>query len=191
MRYILMVSVFLFWLLPFLPSCHQQQSGWNGTVSEVDGVTVIDNPVEPMYGNQIVFGYQKDYELYIHDAKGQRQKIIRKKYTPVKVTWDWVEELFEGEEPPPQIKKMPLPDHHFPFQRIISDDEGRIFVMTFERRPHSNGYYYDVFSREGKFIVKILLKTRPLLIKNHKLFTVEEDEDGFPLVERYGVTWNL
>ena len=35
-------------------SCHQKKSKWQGTIEEVDGVTVIKNPVEPMYGAEII-----------------------------------------------------------------------------------------------------------------------------------------
>ena len=62
--------------------------------------------------------------------------------------------------------------------------------MTFERVEDGEGYYYDVFDDEGKFIVKVPLKTRPLLLKNGKLFTVEEDEEGYQFVKRYKVSWN-
>jgi len=75
-------------------------------------------------------------------------------------------------------------------QWIVADDEGRIFVMTYERVEDGEGYYYDVFDGEGKFIVKVPLKTRPYLIENRKLYTVEEDEEGYESVMRYKVYWN-
>ena len=31
-------------------SCQKQKAEWKGTIEEVDGVTIIKNPKEPMYG---------------------------------------------------------------------------------------------------------------------------------------------
>ena len=155
------------------------------------------NPLFPVFrwaltdGNQIVFGYMKDYELKIFNADGSLARKILKDYEPVKVTQRDIDERLEGEELPPQLKaSMTIPEYHCPFRWIIADDEGRIFVMTFERVEDGEGYYYDVFDDEGKFIVKVPLKTRPLLLKNGKLFTVEEDEEGYQFVKRYKVSWN-
>jgi hypothetical protein len=46
-----------------------------------------------------------------------------------------------------------------------------------------------VFDSEGKYIARISLKSRPIVWKNNKLFTIEEDGDGFQFVKRYKVTW--
>lgn len=140
--------------------------------------------------NQIVCGYMKEYELKIFDAKGNLIRKILKEYTPLKVTQEDVDERLQGEELPPQLKeKMVIPKYHCPFRWMIADDEGRIFVWTYERVDDGEGYYYDVFDAEGKYIVKVPLKSRPFLFKNSKLYTVEEDEDGFQYVKRYKVTW--
>lgn len=69
------------------------------------------------------------------------------------------------------------------------DDEGRIFVQTYEKTSNENGYFYDVFDSESKYIAKIPLKVRPRVWKKNKLYTVEEDEVGYQYVKRYKVTW--
>jgi hypothetical protein len=53
-----------------------------------------------------------------------------------------------------------------------------------------DGVYYDVFDPEGKFMVKIPLKTRPYLMRNEKLYTLEQDEQGFISINRYHMTLN-
>jgi hypothetical protein len=141
-------------------------------------------------GNQVVCGYMKEYELKMFDAKGNLVRKILKDYVPIKVTQEDVEESLEGEELPPQLKeRMAVPEYHCPFRWLISDEEGRIFVLTYERVSEGEGYYYDVFDAEGKYIAKVALKTRPLLFKNNKLYTVEEDEEGYQYVKRYKVIW--
>ena len=48
------ISIFIIVLSILVLSCHQKKSKWQGTIEEVDGVTVIKNPVEPMYGAEII-----------------------------------------------------------------------------------------------------------------------------------------
>ena len=85
---------------------------------------------------------------------------------------------------------MAVPKYHSPFNWIITDDNGRIFIKTYERTASRAGYYYDVFDAEGKCIAHIPLKSRPFLLKEGKLYTVEEDEAGYQYIKRYKVTWN-
>ncbi|TET74860.1 MAG: hypothetical protein E3J43_09190 [Candidatus Heimdallarchaeota archaeon] len=63
-----------------------------------------------------------------------------------------------------------------------------MFVQTF-RRTEEGSYYYDVFDSEGKYIAKVPLKVRPRDWKNNKLYTIEEDEEGYQYVKRYKVIW--
>jgi hypothetical protein len=142
--------------------------------------------------NQIVCGYMKEYELKVFDAKGNLIRKILKEYTPLEVTQEDVDERLQGEKLPPQMKEnMVIPKYHCPFRWMIADEKGRIFVWTYERVIDGEGYYYDVFDADGKYIVKVPLKSRPFLYKNSKLYTVEEDEEGYQYVKRYKVTWKI
>jgi hypothetical protein len=40
------------------------------------------------------------------------------------------------------------------------------------------------------YTAKIPLKTDPHVWKNHKLYTIEKDEEGYQYVKRYKATWN-
>ena len=51
-----------------------------------------------------------------------------------------------------------------------------------------NIYVFD--SKQGKYIAKIPLKFKPQTWKKNKLYSIEEDEEGFQVVKRYKVTWN-
>ena len=138
------------------------------------------------HNDQIVFGYPEKYEIKIFDKKGSVTRKIIKKYDPVEIT---EEEIKEETEDIPQNWKVSIPKYHSAYSRFITDDESRIFVQTWERVAGGEGYYYDIFDSEGKYILKIPLKTRPQLIKKNKLYTIEEDEEGFPMVKRYRITW--
>ena len=120
-----------------------------------------------------------------------------KEYKRIKITKEDVEEEVGGEGLSPGalelqkklLETLKIPEYHLPFRWLIADDEARIFVLTYERVEDGKGYYWDVFDAEGKYIVKVPLKTRPFKIKNSKLYTVEEDEEGYQYVKRYKVTW--
>jgi len=44
----LFLSIFI-----ILVSCGKQKAEWKGTIEEVDGVTVVKNPKEPIYGEEV------------------------------------------------------------------------------------------------------------------------------------------
>jgi len=136
--------------------------------------------------DQVVCGYPEDYEIEIFDKEGKLRKKIIKEYDPIEITKEEIEEVTEGM--PPDIK-LSIPKYHSAYRWISIDDEDRIYVMTWERASEGEGYYYDVFDPEGKYIAKVPLKTRPFVLKNKKLYTVEEDEEGFLFIKRYKFTW--
>lgn len=87
--------------------------------------------------------------------------------------------------------KLAIPRYHGAFQWIMTDDEGKIFVMTEERSPDGRGYFHDVFDSQGRYLAKILLAYHPALIKKNKFYAVAEDEQGFHIVKRYRALWKI
>ena len=77
------------------------------------------------------------------------------------------------------------------FQRLTVDDLGQIFVMTWEKATDTHGFFYDIFDSEGKYIVKVPIKTISIILKQNKLYTIEEDEERYQYVKRYKVTWEI
>jgi len=61
----LFLSVFI-----LLVSCGQQKTEWKGTIEEVDGVTLVKNPKEPIYDNDI---FHMEEELNIGEAEGKEE----------------------------------------------------------------------------------------------------------------------
>ena len=56
--------------LIMLVCCSQQKTEWKGTIEEVDGVTVVKNPKEPMYGEDAI---SLEEELSIGEAEGREE----------------------------------------------------------------------------------------------------------------------
>ena len=143
--------------------------------------------------DNIIWGFPDKYELYVLNPEGKLLKKILKDHTPVKITQkekdDIINERWGGYENMPPETKLVWNKHHNAFRYLSLDEEGRIFVRTYEKAADGKTYYYDVFDPEGKYIAKIPLKARPIVWKMNKLYTVEEDEEGFQMVKRYQVSW--
>ena len=84
-----------------------------------------------------------------------------------------------------------MPRHHPAFRFFTADDEGRLYVGTREKPENAEGYVYDIFDVEGKYLAKVAFPFRPQVWKKGKVYTIEEDEEGFQMVRRYKVTWNI
>ncbi|MFO7979812.1 MAG: 6-bladed beta-propeller [Candidatus Aminicenantes bacterium] len=139
--------------------------------------------------DHVICGSPEKYEFNVYDLDANLEMKIIKDYDPVEITKQEIDEVMEEI---PQGMEVSIPKYHNPFQWFGTDDEGRIFVRTHEqvKEGEEEGYHYDVFDVEGKFIAKVPLKTRPFLIKDNKFYTVEEGEQGFLSIKRYKVTWD-
>ena len=70
-RKIKVVPIVLFLsVLIILVSCGKQKTEWKGTIEEENGVTVIKNPKEPMYGEDV---FSLEEELSIGEAEGREE----------------------------------------------------------------------------------------------------------------------
>ena len=138
--------------------------------------------------DHVVWGVPDHYEIRICDTTGRLAQIITREYDPVEITEEEKKEAAEGI---PQGIKLLIPKYHDAFQWFTTDDEGRILVMTWERIQGNDGYFYDVFDAQGRYLAKIPLKFRPFLIKSKKFYTVREDEEGFHVIKRYNVNWSI
>ena len=63
-------AVLLLTIFAVLISCKQQKTEWQGTIEEVDGITVVKNPKEPMYGEEV---FSLEEELSIGEVAGTEE----------------------------------------------------------------------------------------------------------------------
>lgn len=140
-------------------------------------------------GDNLAFSYpEKDYELLIYNSQGELFKKIRRDYDPVAVT---EEEKEEASEDLSDRFRLECPQHHPPFYRFLFDEKGFIFIQTLEKGDGENVYIHDIFSPEGRFLARMPIKRVPVIFKSGKMYSLEEDEDGYTVVKRYAVTWNI
>jgi len=133
----------------------------------------------------IIVSYKEEYELQIFNFKGELVKKIIKVYEPIKITEEDVKlsvgRVSEG-------RKLVVPKYFPAIYSLTTDDEGRIFVHTYEKAGNGK-YFNDVFDQEGRYTAKIPLKDHLKIWKKGKLYAIEEDEEGFQVIKRYRVTW--
>ena len=85
------------------------------------------------------------------------------------------------------------------FDQFFTDDEGHLFVKTYVKLKGTDKYITDVFDPEGRYLCQTALKVGDeisldqdkFVIKDNMLYSGETDEDGFPVLKRYRITWNF
>lgn len=140
--------------------------------------------------DSILWGFNNQYQLMIVDKDGKLNRKIVKDYDAIKITEDDKKKFFEERKALSieEKERYEFPENYPAFYYISTDEEGRIFVWTYER-DRDNNRYYDVFDSEGRYIAKINLKNNPTFWKKKKLYCVKEDMEGFHQVKRYKVSW--
>ena len=176
--------------LELLTTVAQEERGTRGIIDI--GKSSLYCAVSP--SDNIVWGDSKEYVLQILNQEGNLIKRIIKEYNPVEITAE-DKEKYEKQYEAPVKRGMKLNFRaHFPaFSEISVDDEERVFVKTYERvEGKEELFYFDVFEHGGKYIAKVPIQAnlnRYSIWKKNKLYTIEEDEEGYQVVKRYKVTW--
>lgn len=145
----------------------------------------------------LIWGRTYEYEFNILDKKSKLVRRIIKDYDPIRITKDNLIEEFKrrypGKKLPPKVPR--IPDHfpnHFPiFEDFLCDDEGRIYVRTYERDEEDN-VYYDVFDSEGRYFTRFTLpfEEKVSIVKKNKMYCmIHGDKEGIPMIKRYEMKW--
>jgi len=141
---------------------------------------------------------ERGYEILVFDLDGKLVRKIRKEYVPVPVTDDYKKKYLKDylEFMPDYAKKIYFPASWHPFHAFFPDEEGRLYVMTYEPGDRPGKYIYDIFDKDGVFMARTSLAAVHgvggyLLarFRGDRLYTVEEAESGFKRLNVYHVTW--
>lgn len=141
----------------------------------------------------IFYGRNQEYEIKVFAKEGNHILSIRKDYKPVIITQEDIDEMLDripNVTPGVNIKEMfEFPKYYPPYQSFTLDEEGRIFVRTWEKGGIKEEYVYDIFNPEGIFIAQYITKADITVWKSSKMYAIEENEDGFRIIKRFGVYW--
>ena len=144
--------------------------------------------------DRLIWASTGAYELNVVDADGKAVRKIERahdKKSYSRADKDrLIKEYFDGKTPPPGL------DPYFPPTKpvlfyFLFDDEGRIYVRTYETDDQGQ-FFYDILDGEGRFFARFSLPESELLagVKNGKAYTyISENEAGIPQVKRYALVW--
>ncbi len=140
--------------------------------------------------DRVVCGYAEKYEFRIYDAAGRIVRKIQIDPDPVPISKEDIDE--RTRTLPPSFKQnMNIPEHYPPFHDLVTDDEDKIFVLSWERPPGRKGFYFDVFDLDGRYIVRAVLPVIMPLIRKGRLYAAEKTAEGYPVIKRYKVVWKF
>jgi len=131
-------------------------------------------------GNEI-----RDYEIWVFDLEGALVRKIRKKHQPLPVTDEIREKALAiyNENVKPMVF---FPETLPPFRTMTADQEGTLYVVTFEEGDSPGENLIDVFNPEGAFICRLSAAVfvnpgTPIDVVAHKgrFYYIRETESGF------------
>ncbi len=116
----------------------------------------IEGRIDAFYwtvdGDRIFVGTDmQGYEILVFDLAGTLLRRIRKDYLPVPYPDPYKRSFREAWKKFPQVG-IRFPQHLPPFHSHFTDEEGRLFVQTFEPGPEPGSWMHDIFDAEGILI---------------------------------------
>jgi hypothetical protein len=147
----------------------------------------------------IYLGHEnRGYEVLIYDMDGKLLRKIRKEYRPADAPDEFKKILIANFE---LVKdKLIIPDIMPPFHYFFLDDEGRLYVKTYEKGDNKNECIHDVFNSDGIFITRVSLPgygswmypgrdLNRAKAKNKRLYCIREKESGYKELAVYRMIW--
>ena len=149
-------------------------------------------------GKIYVGNEQRGYELWVYDFDGNLLRKIRKEYKPAPYPEDFRKqtELLAARQP--DLNLTVLQDMP-PFNSFFPDDEGRLYVMTYEQAQSQGEIIHDVFNKDGVLIARAPLGKYGILgralnplratAKNGRFYRIAFKENGYPELIVYRMLW--
>jgi len=150
-------------------------------------------------GNLYIGDTDKGYEIRVYDLEGNLLRKIRKEYEAVPVS-----EAFKQDFLARFPKEYPVRDRFefaaaWPaFMSFVEDEEGQLFVRTFERGSNPGESTFDIFNPEGLFIGRVSIANRnaqqeqyalPCKFKGGRLYALHDKESGYRELTVYRMRW--
>jgi len=136
----------------------------------------------------------RGYEILKYNLEGKILQKIQKEYKPVEVSDKLIQERKRQYEK--WGAKVWFPKFWLPMRDFFVDDEGRIFVMTFERGENPDEYIFDIFNPEGVFVGRKAMNILTLgdaivcaKSRRERLYCFHEKPDGFHEFNVFRMNW--
>lgn len=142
-------------------------------------------------GNGLVwYGYPNPtYEIRVYNNEGSLVMRVLRENVSSKIPKEEVKAATQGI---PQGLKVYIPEYYAPYYDIEDNGNGRIIVLT-RYLLRENAYLFDIYDDSGRYIET--KEFRPnhrascFRWKNDKLYVVEENDSGLPVIKKYSVKW--
>jgi hypothetical protein len=139
----------------------------------------------PLSAETFAYGFSDDYMITVADHEANSRLLIRKEEKPEPITAKEKDATAEegvfaqmGASGKPQLRDIRFPDHRPYFNRFLSDDAGRIYVVRFKSiLDKTAGATIDVFSKDGIYLYRMAWPRIPALIKGGAVYEVRQDEE--------------
>lgn len=148
---------------------------------------------------KVYVGHEKrGYEILVYDQDGNLVKKIRKDYKPADVPEaykeNWLINIGRYES------QLVFPDKMPPFHYFFLDDEGRLYVKTYEKGMQKDEYMHDIFTPDGIFIARKSMPGYGRWIypgdsldrgkaKNGRFYCIHEKDSGYRELVVYEMIW--
>jgi hypothetical protein len=141
---------------------------------------------------------ERGYEILVYDLEGQLIRKIRKEYNPVPVSEEYKKSYMKPYEQfmPDYAKKIYFPEYWHAFRSFFMDDDGRLFVMTYEPGENPGESMFDVFNKDGVFFMRKSLNVlcpgpSTILARAHgdRLYCVQEKRSGYKELVAFRMVW--
>lgn len=137
----------------------------------------------------------RGYEFLVFDWSGNLLRKIRKDHKPVEVRMSEEDKKKIIAERPGL--KVVFPEYWPAFGSFFVDDDNRLYVQTYETGDGRRQYTYDIFNNQGIFVSRKSLPIRPAMdiegdavLKNGRLYCLEEKELGYKALVVYRMIWS-
>jgi DNA-binding beta-propeller fold protein YncE len=137
-------------------------------------------------GSRVFVGNEaRDYEIWVFDTEGSLIKKIRKEHHPLPVTEAIKEKALARYDD--NVKPLVFfPETLPPFRTMTADEEGMLYVVTFEEGDSPGENIIDVFNPDGAFIGRLsaavfVSPSTPIdtVSSNGRFYYIRETESGF------------
>ena len=148
-------------------------------------------------GHIYIANEERGYEIWVYDLEGNLARKIRKDYRPVTASEE-IKKLILGPSYGPLDFKDYFPRPLPPLSSFFTDDEGCLFVMTYEEGERPGEYLCDIFNPEGIFVgrkslhlvwAQLYFGPKYTMVKKNHLYCHREKESGYMELVVYKMNW--
>lgn len=147
-----------------------------------------------------IFSMSEDrgYEVLVYDHEGHLVNKIKGKPRRIKATEEIKRAVLGPTYGQPGTEKY-FPDPLPPVNHFFTDDEGRVFVMTYEKDPKNGFHVYDIYNSEGTYLgsqgIQTIWAQRYfanlwIVARKNKLYGYREDQEGYLEFIIQRIVWN-